>query len=96
MINRDKFFINGAWVAPSTTETLEVHNAGTGQVMGKVPAGGEKDIAAAVAAAKAALDGWSQTPVATRCDYLQKISDGLKARGAEIAALIAQEVGMPV
>jgi len=96
MINRDKFFINGAWVAPSTSETLEVHNAGTGQVMGKVPAGGEKDIAAAVAAAKAALEGWSQTPVATRCDFLQKISDGLKARGAEIAALIAQEVGMPV
>ena len=96
MINRDKFFIDGAWVAPSTTGTLDVHNAGTGQVMGTVPAGGEKDIAAAVAAARAALDGWSQTPVAERCDLLQKISDGLKARGAEIAGLIAQEVGMPI
>jgi betaine-aldehyde dehydrogenase len=96
MINRDKFFINGAWVAPSSTETIEVHNAGTGAVMGKVPAGGEKDIDAAVAAARAALDGWSQTSAEKRAEYLQKVSDGLKARAAELASMIAQEVGMPV
>ena len=96
MINRDKFFIGGAWVAPSTSETIDVHNAGTGEVMGKVPAGGEKDIEAAVAAARAALEGWSATPVEKRAEYLQKVSDGLKARAAELAGLIAQEVGMPV
>ena len=96
MINRDKFFIGGAWVAPSSKETIDVHNAGTGEVMGKVPAGGEKDIEAAVAAARAALDGWSQTSVEQRAEYLQKVSDGLKARAAELASMIAQEVGMPV
>ena len=96
MINRDKFFIGGAWVAPSTRETIDVHNAGTGEVMGKVPAGGEKDIDAAVAAARAALDGWSQTSIEKRAEYLQKVSDGLKARAAELASMIAQEVGMPV
>ena len=41
MNNRDKFFIGGRWVAPSTKETIEVHNAGTGAVMGSVPAGAE-------------------------------------------------------
>ncbi len=96
MMNRDKFFIGGQWVAPSTKETIDVHNAGTGAVMGKVPAGGERDAQAAVAAAQAALEGWSQTPVEKRCEFLQKISDGLKARADEIAKTVAQEVGMPV
>ena len=96
MILRDKFFINGQWAVPSSKESFDVHNAGTGAVMGKVPAGGEKDIDAAVAAARAAFEGWSATPAAKRAEHLQKISDGLKARAAELAAVIAQEVGMPI
>ena len=96
MLKRDKFFIGGQWVAPSTKESIDVHNAGTGEVMGSVPAGGEKDIQAAVAAARAALEGWSQTPVEKRAEFLEKISAGLKARAEELAKLIAQEVGMPI
>jgi aldehyde dehydrogenase (NAD+) len=96
MNNRDKFFIGGRWVAPSTKETIEVHNAGTGAVMGSVPAGGEQDINAAVAAARAALEGWSQTAVEKRAEFLEKISAGLKARAEELAKLIAEEVGMPI
>ena len=96
MLVRDKLFIGGQWVAPSTRDTIDVHNAGTGEVMGRIPAAGDKDAAAAVGAARAALEGWSQTPVEKRAEYLQKISDGLKARAEELARLIAQEVGMPI
>ncbi len=96
MIARDKLFIGGQWVSPSAKDTIDVHNAGTGEVMGKVPAGTEKDIEAAVAAARAAFEGWSATPADKRAEYLQKISDGLKARADELAKTIAQEVGMPV
>ena len=96
MLVRDKLFIGGQWVAPSTRDTIDVHNAGTGEVMGRIPAAGDKDAAAAVAAARAALEGWAQTPVEKRAEYLQKISDGLKARAEELARLIAQEVGMPI
>jgi acyl-CoA reductase-like NAD-dependent aldehyde dehydrogenase len=96
MIQRDKFFINGQWTASSAKETIDVYNAGTGEVMGKVPAGTEKDINAAVAAARAAFEDWSATPAAKRAEYLQKISDGLKARAAELGSTIAQEVGMPI
>jgi aldehyde dehydrogenase (NAD+) len=96
MLVRDKLFIGGQWVAPSSKETIDVHSAGTGEVMGRIPAAGDKDAAAAVAAARGALEGWSQTPVEKRAEYLQKISDGLKARADELAKLIAQEVGMPI
>jgi aldehyde dehydrogenase (NAD+) len=96
MLNRDKFFIGGQWAAPSAGESIEVHNAGNGEVMGRVPAGGEKDADAAVKAARDAFIGWSQTPVEKRAEFLEKISNGLKARADEIAKTIAQEVGMPI
>src|SRR5258705_13985738 len=96
MLLRDKFFIGGRWVAPSVSASIDVHNAGTGEVMGRVPAGGAKDGAAAVAAARGALEKWSQTEPAKRAELLEKISAGLKARGDELAKLIAQEVGMPL
>ncbi|MGH8708204.1 MAG: aldehyde dehydrogenase family protein, partial [Burkholderiales bacterium] len=96
MLRRDKLFIGGQWVAPSTQDSIDVHSAGTGEVMGQVPAGGEKDIDAAAKAAHAALEGWSQIPADKRAEFLQKISDGLKARADEIAKTIAQEVGMPI
>jgi betaine-aldehyde dehydrogenase len=96
MLNRDKFFIGGQWVAPSSSETIDVHNAGNGEVMGRVPAGGEKDADAAVKAARQAFASWSEMPVEKRAEYLEKISAGLKARADEIARTIAQEVGMPL
>jgi aldehyde dehydrogenase (NAD+) len=96
MLVRDRFFIGGQWVAPSGKETIDVHNAGTGEVMGRVPAGGAKDIDAAVAAARNAFDAWSALAPGLRADYLEKISAALKARADELAKTIAQEVGMPL
>jgi aldehyde dehydrogenase (NAD+) len=93
---RDKLFIGGQWVAPSGGETIDVHNAGNGEVMGRIPAGSGKDVDAAVKAARAALEAWSTTPVEKRAEFLEKISAGLKARSDELARTIAQEVGMPL
>src|SRR4051794_27391686 len=64
--------------------------------MGRVPAGSEKDIDAAVAAARGALESWSQTTTEKRAEFLEKISAALKARADELARTIAQEVGMPL
>jgi betaine-aldehyde dehydrogenase len=93
---RDKFFIGGRWVAPHARETIDVHNAGNGEVMGRVPAGDAADADAAVKAARAAFDQWKDTAVEKRAEFLEKISAGLKARADEIARTIAQEVGMPL
>jgi betaine-aldehyde dehydrogenase len=96
MLVRDRLYIGGQWVAPQGKETIEVHNAGDGAVMGRVPAGNERDADAAVSAARKALQGWSETPAQKRAEYLEKISAGLKARADELARTIAQEVGMPL
>jgi aldehyde dehydrogenase (NAD+) len=96
MLAKDKFFIDGRWVAPAGRESIDVHNAGTGEVMGRVPAGDDKDAATAVEAARRAFDAWSQTTREERAGFLEKISAGLKARAEELARTIAQEVGMPL
>jgi aldehyde dehydrogenase (NAD+) len=96
MLAKDKLFIGGRWVAPHGRETIDVHNAGNGEVMGRVPAGDAADADAAVKAARAAFDAWRDTPVEKRAEFLEKISAGLKARADELARTIAQEVGMPL
>jgi len=93
---RDKLFIGGQWVAPHGRETIDVHNAGNGEVMGRIPAGDAADADAAVKAARSAFDSWSNSSPASRAEFLEKISAGLKARADELARTIAQEVGMPL
>jgi betaine-aldehyde dehydrogenase len=96
MLLRDRLFIGGAWVAPSGKHAIEVYNAGNGEALGKVTLGDEKDVDAAVAAARAAFDGWSRGSAEWRAGFLERISAGLKARADELARLISQEVGMPL
>ncbi|MFA5913097.1 MAG: aldehyde dehydrogenase family protein [Burkholderiales bacterium] len=93
---RDKLFINGQWAAPKGSKSIDVINASTEEIMGRVPEGTPADVDAAVAAARAAFDGWAATPAAERAAFLQKIHEGLKARMEEIGRLIAGEVGMPL
>jgi len=96
MLLKDKLFIAGRWVAPHGRETIDVHNAGNGQVMGRVPAGDAADADAAVKAARSAFESWRNSCPASRAEFLEKISAGLKARADELARTIAQEVGMPL
>ncbi|GIZ51449.1 aldehyde dehydrogenase family protein [Noviherbaspirillum aridicola] len=96
MKNRDAFYINGKWVKPNGSKTIDVINSSTEEVMATIPEGTEADANAAVAAARAAFDGWSTTTPAQRADYLRKIHEGLKARSEELAQIIAGEVGMPL
>jgi len=93
---RDKLYINGLWAAPKGSKSINVINASTEEVMGRIPEGTEADVDAAVAAARAAFESWSTTPAAERAAYLSEIQEGLKARMEEIGKLIAGEVGMPV
>lgn len=96
MLLRDRLFIGGAWVAPSGKQTIEVYNAGNGEALGRVTLGDERDVDAAVSAARAAFEGWARGSAEWRAGFLDRISAGLKARADELAKLIAQEVGMPL
>ena len=91
-----KLYIDGAWVAPESNETIQVVNASTEMVMGSVPAGTPGDVNRAVAAAKAAFEGWATTSPQDRAKYVQALSEGIGARNQELAETITGEVGMPI
>lgn len=92
----DKLFINGQWVEPASANLLDVIDSTTEEVMARVPEGTVEDVNRAVAAARAAFDSWSQTPVEERARILKAVSEKLAARQGEIAGIIAAEVGMPL
>src|SRR5215475_2122691 len=93
---KDTIFIGGEWVEPEGSETLEVVNSSTEEVMGTIPACTAADADRAVIAARDAFDSWSQTSREERAGYLSAIAAGLAERSEEIAATIAQELGMPL
>ncbi|HEV3233104.1 MAG TPA: aldehyde dehydrogenase family protein [Candidatus Dormibacteraeota bacterium] len=93
---RDRLFIGGEWVDPAGSGTLDVVNSATEAVLATIPEGTPEDADRAVAAARSAFDTWSQAPVEDRAATLERIADGLKARGEELQQVIADEVGMPV
>ena len=94
--NRQKFYINGEWVAPSTGETLEVINPATEEPIDTIAMGGQADVDAAVAAAKAAFETYSQTTREERVELLGKIIAAYQARQEEVAVTISEEMGAPM
>ncbi|MEV6227120.1 aldehyde dehydrogenase family protein [Saccharopolyspora shandongensis] len=75
---------------------IEVLNPATEEVIGSVPAGTPSDVDAAVAAARAAFDGWAGTPLAERIAVARRISAGIAGRRDEIAATVTAEMGSPI
>ncbi|MCP4655666.1 MAG: aldehyde dehydrogenase family protein, partial [bacterium] len=90
-----RLYIDGGWVRPSGSRTLDVVNSTTEEVMGEIPEAEPADVDRAVAAARGAFESWSTTSPAERAEALTAIAEGIKARDQEIAKVIAQEVGAP-
>jgi acyl-CoA reductase-like NAD-dependent aldehyde dehydrogenase len=96
MQDRDKLYIDGAWVPSTGSGTIDVVNATTEEVMGRIPEGTAEDVDRAAKAACRAFETWSSTTVEERAKYLQQLHEGLTARMQEIAETVTGEVGMPM
>jgi aldehyde dehydrogenase (NAD+) len=96
MDNRDKLYIDGSWVPSTGKGTIDVLDAATEEVIGRIPDGTAQDVDRAVAAAKRAFPAWAATDKEERGKYLQRITEGLQARMMDIANTVAHEVGMPI
>ncbi|MBA2608541.1 MAG: aldehyde dehydrogenase family protein, partial [Actinobacteria bacterium] len=97
-MNFDQLFIGGEWRAPATANTLTVHSAHDGQVVGTAPAASTQDIDAAVAAARAAFDhgGWSGASVAERVAPVERLTALFTERMDAMGELITSENGSPI
>lgn len=94
-MNLEKFYINGEWVDPKKSETIDIINPADETIIGKLNVGSSEDIDRAVKAAKSAFPSYSQTSVKDRLDLLTTIRNIYKKRFDEIAEAIMTEMGAP-
>ena len=86
--------INGKSVASATT--LDTINPATQDVLAQVAAGGESEVNAAVAAAKAAFPAWAATPAPQRARIMRKLGDLIASHVPEIANTETNDCGQVI
>jgi len=88
-------YINGSWVKSKETNTSDIINPATQEVLAKVPHGNSTatDVAQAVEAASEAYKFWSQVPVMKRVQPLYKLKQLLEENAEDIARTITTECG---
>ena len=91
-----QFYIDGAWVDPVEPKSFKVINPATEAVAGSISMGGPKDVDRAVAAARRAFDGYSQTTPPERLALLERVLAAYNAHYDEIALAISTEMGAPI
>ncbi len=88
-----KNYINGEWIASTGTETIEVINPATEEVLALSPLGTSRDVEKAVASAKEAFKTWRRTPAIDRTQYLFKLKTLLEENFESLVKLCTQEHG---
>jgi len=89
-----KHWINGKQV--DSKDTFTTWNPATGEEIATVAAGGEAEVNAAVAAAKAAFPKWANTPAKERARIMRRLADLITGHVPHLAALETQDTGLPI
>jgi acyl-CoA reductase-like NAD-dependent aldehyde dehydrogenase len=96
-VMRKQLFINNEWRDAAGGQTLEVVNPATEDVIAEVASAEQADVDAAVAAARAALDGpWGRMSARERGKIIWKIGELLLERADEVARLETLHNGKPI
>jgi 5-carboxymethyl-2-hydroxymuconic-semialdehyde dehydrogenase len=86
--------INGKPVA--SRSYFETVNPATQEVLAEVASGGGAEVAAAVAAAKAAFPAWAGRPASERARLLRKVGDLIAQNAAALARTETRDTGQPI
>ena len=89
-------WIDGRAAPPAADAWIEVHEPANGRLLGEVAAGDARDVAAAVAAARAAFPAWSGLRNSERSRWLERLADALEARLEGFARAESRDAGKPL
>ncbi|WP_292009894.1 aldehyde dehydrogenase family protein [Chryseobacterium sp.] len=92
----NEIYINGKFVEPHGTETFDLINPTTQELLGKVRLGDVADTQNAIAAAKEAFKSFSKTTKEERIGYLEKMYSAVLKRKKELIDIMVEEYGSPV
>ncbi len=91
-----QMFVGGNWGPSVSGETLEATSPATGEVVGNVPQGDRDDARAAIAAARAAADGWARLTAFERAAKMNTVGDLIESRRDELARTLTLDQGKPL
>jgi aldehyde dehydrogenase (NAD+) len=86
-------YVGGEWVDAAGGETFESIVPATGEAIGEFPRSTPEDVDRAVAAAKAAYEGWRLTPAPKRAEVLYRFANLLVEHKDDLADLMSREMG---
>ncbi len=86
-------YIGGEWRPASDGTTFISVNPATEACVAQVAQGSSEDVAAAVAAAKAAFPAWRLTPAPARGEILFRVAQLLRERKEALSQLLTSEMG---
>lgn len=96
MENAGKFYIDGAWVSPKSSKSIDIINPATAKSVGTLAMGNAEDAKTAIAAAKRAFEDYSGWTRQQRLDLLGSIMEVYGRRMGEVAEAISTEMGAPL
>ncbi len=96
MSNLQKFYIDGNWVEPQSTNTIPIMNPANEEQIGVLAMGGKNDVDNAVLAAKNAFVNFSITTKDERLSLLKRLHEITTNRFEELAQAITTEMGAPI
>ena len=91
-----RFYIDGDWVDPAGSSTIDVINPASEEVFARISAGSPADVDRAVAAARRAFERYSQWSISERLELLHRIEREYARRQDDIAEAISTEMGAPI
>src|SRR5262245_13556263 len=97
-VDTPSLYINGEFVRPDSTRTLDVVDPATAEPIARVVDASAADVDRAVAAARRAFDDgpWKETTAQDRGRALFKLAEIVRARAGELAELEARNTGKPI
>ncbi|MFF2060136.1 aldehyde dehydrogenase family protein [Rhodococcus qingshengii] len=96
ILDRTKIYVDGAWIESTGSGRIDVLNPATEELIGTVAEGTVEDVDAAAKAARKAFPAWSALSGGERAEYLSKAAAIIAERTDDLAALVSQDMGMPI
>jgi acyl-CoA reductase-like NAD-dependent aldehyde dehydrogenase len=91
-----QMFVGGSWQPSASGETFDATSPATGELIGTVPQGDRNDARRAIAAARAAADGWARLTAFERAAKMHAVGDLIESRREQLARTLTLDQGKPL
>ncbi|HEY1507399.1 MAG TPA: aldehyde dehydrogenase family protein [Solirubrobacteraceae bacterium] len=91
-----QMFVGGDWQSSASGETFDASSPATGELIGTVPQGDRDDARRAIAAGRAAADGWARLTAFERAAKMTAVAEQIVSRRDELARTLTTDQGKPL